>query len=25
MRIELKGIAATDLVALSRVLWKGEA
>jgi hypothetical protein len=25
MRIELKGIATADLVALSRVLWKGEA
>jgi len=25
MRIELKGITATDLVALSRVLWNGEA
>jgi hypothetical protein len=25
MRIALKGIAAADLVALSRALWKGEA
>ena len=25
MRIELKGMAAADLVALSRALWKGEA
>jgi len=25
MRIELKGVAAADLVALSRALWEGEA
>jgi hypothetical protein len=25
MRIELKGIATADLVALSRALWEGEA